>query len=166
MKHTRTPSLLAATFATALLFSAGHVLADNPPNEPEENAQNDSSQPVTDTWITTKVKADLLATENVSGLDIKVETVDGVVTLTGAVTSQAQKDKAVEVAKQIKGVKRRVPHKRLKRHVAAESMYPENYDFSIVFDSVQNRKARHQMDKGHRPDLQIQYEKEPSHDAD
>ena len=27
-------------------------------------------------------------------------------TLTGAVTSQAQKDKAVEVAKQIKGVKR------------------------------------------------------------
>ena len=106
MKHTRTPSLLAATFATALLFSAGHVLADNPPNEPEENAQNDSSQPVTDTWITTKVKADLLATENVSGLDIKVETVDGVVTLTGAVTSQAQKDKAVEVAKQIKGVKR------------------------------------------------------------
>ena len=61
MKHTRTPSLLAATFATVLLFSAGHVLADNPPNEPEENAQNDSSQPVTDTWITTKVKADLLA---------------------------------------------------------------------------------------------------------
>ena len=97
---------LAATFATALLFSAGHVLADNPPNEPEENAQNDSSQPVTDTWITTKVKADLLATENVSGLDIKVETVDGVVTLTGAVASQAQKDKAVEVARQIKGVKR------------------------------------------------------------
>ena len=106
MKHVRTPSLLAATFATALLFSAGHVLADNPPNEPEENAQHDSSQPVTDTWITTKVKADLLATENVSGLDIKVETVDGVVTLTGAVTSQAQKDKAVEVARQIKGVKR------------------------------------------------------------
>lgn len=106
MKHVRTPSLLAATFATALLFSAGHVLADNPPSEPEENAQNDSSQPVTDTWITTKVKADLLATENVSGLDIKVETVDGVVTLTGAVTSQAQKDKAVEVARQIKGVKR------------------------------------------------------------
>ncbi|MEI2795580.1 BON domain-containing protein [Pseudoxanthomonas sp. F11] len=106
MKYTRNRSLLAATFATVLLFSTGHVLADNPPNEPEENTQNDSSQPVTDTWITTKVKADLLATENVSGLDIKVETVDGVVTLTGAVPSQAQKDKAVQVAKQIKGVKR------------------------------------------------------------
>ena len=102
-RHTRT--LLAAALSTALLFSASHAMAANPPNEPEENAQNDSSQPVTDTWITTKVKADLLATENVSGLDIKVETVDGVVTLSGAVASKAQKDKAIAVAKQIKGVK-------------------------------------------------------------
>ena len=106
MKHVRTPSLLAATFATALLFSAGHVLADNPPNAPRESALSTSSWAATYNGVTTKVKADLLATENVSGLDIKVETVDGVVTLTGAVTSQAQKDKAVEVAKQIKGVKR------------------------------------------------------------
>lgn len=106
MTHVRIRSLLTAALSTALLFSAAHALADNPPNEPEENAQNDSSQPVTDTWITTKVKADLLATENVSGLDIKVETVDGVVTLTGAVASQSQKDKAVEVASKIKGVSR------------------------------------------------------------
>ncbi len=70
------------------------------------------------------------------------------------------------VGVQIKGVKRRIPHKRLKRHVAAESMYPDNYDFSIVFDSVQNRKARHNMGKRHRPDLQIQYEKEPPHAND
>lgn len=107
MKHVSHRSMFTAALATALLFSAGHALADNPPpNEPEENTQNDSSQPVGDTWITTKVKADLLATENVSGLDIKVETVDGVVTLTGAVASKAQKDKAVAMAKQIKGVKR------------------------------------------------------------
>ncbi|HJS36129.1 MAG TPA: BON domain-containing protein [Pseudoxanthomonas sp.] len=104
MTHVRTRSLLTAALSTALLFSSAHVLADNPPNEPEENAQNDSSQPVNDTWITTKVKADLLATENVSGLDIKVETVNGVVTLTGAVANQAQKDKAIAVASQIKGV--------------------------------------------------------------
>ncbi len=70
------------------------------------------------------------------------------------------------VGVQVKGIKRRIPHKRLKRHVAAENMYPEGYDFSIVFDSVQNRKARHKMDKGHRPDLQIQYEKEPPHATD
>ncbi len=66
-----------------------------------------------------------------------------------------------EVGVQIKGEKQRISHKRLKRHVAAENMYPEGYDFSIVFDSVENRKARHKMGKRCRPDLQITYEKEP-----
>ena len=41
-------------------------------------------------------------------------------------------------------------HKRLKLKVAAEALYPEAYDFSIVFDSVANRKARHLMDKRHQ----------------
>jgi hypothetical protein len=70
------------------------------------------------------------------------------------------------VGVQVKGIKRLVPHKRLKRHVAAENMYPDDYDFSIVFDTVENRKARHKMGKGHRPDLVIQYEKEPGHATD
>lgn len=70
------------------------------------------------------------------------------------------------VGVQIKGAKSRIPHKRLKLHVSAESMYPDDYDFSIVFDSVENRKARHQMNKHHRPDLQIQYEKEQPHAND
>ena len=70
------------------------------------------------------------------------------------------------VGVQVKGVKRLVPHKRLKRHVAAENMYPDDYDFSIVFDTVENRKARHKMGKRHRPDLVIQYEKEPGHATD
>jgi hyperosmotically inducible protein len=37
---------------------------------------------------------------------VKVETVNGVVTLTGTVASQAEHDKAVRVTQQIKGVKR------------------------------------------------------------
>lgn len=103
--RTRSRSLLATALSVGLLFAAGHAVAATQANEPEErNAE--STQPVSDTWITTKVKADLLATENVSGLDIKVETVNGVVTLTGAVANQAQKDKAVEVAQKIEGVAR------------------------------------------------------------
>lgn len=54
-----------------------------------------------------------------------------------------------EVGVQIKGKKRLVNHKRLKLKVAASELYPENYDLSIVFDSVANRKARHVMDKKH-----------------
>ena len=40
-----------------------------------------------------------------------------------------------------------INHKRVKLHVAAEELYPENYDFSIIFDSVENRKKRHEMDR-------------------
>ena len=56
---------------------------------------------------------------------------------------------------QINGTKRLVNHKRLKIKAKAETMYPPDYDFSIIFDTVENRKARHQMTKNHRPDLQI-----------
>ncbi len=40
-----------------------------------------------------------------------------------------------------------INHKRIKLNVPAEELYPEDYDFSIVFDSVENRKARHSMDR-------------------
>lgn len=41
-----------------------------------------------------------------------------------------------------------INHKRVKLHVAAEELYPEDYDFSIIFDSVKNRKLRHQVERG------------------
>lgn len=40
-----------------------------------------------------------------------------------------------------------INHKRIKLHVAAEMLYPEDYDFSIVFDSVETRKLRHKMER-------------------
>lgn len=42
-----------------------------------------------------------------------------------------------------------INHKRIKLHVAAEELYPQDYDFSILFDTVENRKLRHQMEKRH-----------------
>ncbi len=46
---------------------------------------------------------------------------------------------------QIPGKKIWINHKRVKLHVAAEELYPEDYDFSIVFETVENRKIRHDM---------------------
>jgi DNA mismatch repair protein MutS2 len=66
-----------------------------------------------------------------------------------------------EVGVQIQKRKEYINHKRLQLKVAANEMYPDNYDFSIVFDSVANRKARHRMEKGHQPGLEITYEKGP-----
>ena len=45
------------------------------------------------------------------------------------------------------GRKRKVKYKRLKRVVPAAELYPADYDFSILFDTVANRKARHEMDR-------------------
>lgn len=40
-----------------------------------------------------------------------------------------------------------INHKRVKLHVAAAELYPEDYDFSIVFETVENRKIRHDMQR-------------------
>lgn len=53
-----------------------------------------------------------------------------------------------------------ISHKRVKLQVAATELYPEDYDFSIVFDSVAVRKARHQMGRKYQEGLQIELPEE------
>jgi hypothetical protein len=63
------------------------------------------------------------------------------------------------VGVQIRDKKIFVKYKRLSLLVAAQELYPEDYDFSIVFDSVANRKARKTQSKRHDPTAVIQYQK-------
>lgn len=63
-----------------------------------------------------------------------------------------------EVGVQVKKKKLLVNHKRLKLQVPASELYPGNYDFSIIFDSVANRKARRVLDKRHDPNLVIEFD--------
>lgn len=42
-----------------------------------------------------------------------------------------------------------INHKRIRLYIKAEELYPEDYDFSILFDTVENRKLRRQMEKHH-----------------
>jgi len=58
-----------------------------------------------DPWITTKVKAALLTADDVRGLDVNVDTTQGRVTLHGKVSSDAEKRRAEELAKNIDGVR-------------------------------------------------------------
>lgn len=99
MKHL----LLMSMVATAC---AGAITTVHASGQSRGMHEQESVQPGSDTWITTKVKADLLATKDISGLEIKVETVNGVVSLSGDVDTQAEADKAVAVARGIKGVNR------------------------------------------------------------
>ena len=58
-----------------------------------------------DSVITSKVKAALLNTPNLNSNEISVETFKGVVQLSGFVSTRAEVNKAIEVARSINGVK-------------------------------------------------------------
>lgn len=56
--------------------------------------------------ITAQVKAKLLADPDIAGLRIDVDTRDQVVTLTGTVRTQAEKSRALQLAREVEGVTR------------------------------------------------------------
>jgi len=61
---------------------------------------------IEDTEITAKVKAAIFAEPGLKTLQISVDTVKGVVTLTGSVNSQANRDRAKALASAVADVKR------------------------------------------------------------
>ena len=61
----------------------------------------------------------------------------------------APADEFGNVTVQIKGVKKQLRHTRIRLLVPASELYPDDYDFSIIFDTVENRKARHTLDRKH-----------------
>ena len=63
-----------------------------------------SEQPISDTVITTKVKAELIKDKSTKAHEINVETKNGVVSLNGAVASDAERAKAELDARTVKGV--------------------------------------------------------------
>jgi hyperosmotically inducible protein len=58
-----------------------------------------------DAWITSSVKSSLQFTRGISRIDFSVTTTGGVVSLTGIVHSKAERDLAMQVAQDIRGVK-------------------------------------------------------------
>jgi osmotically-inducible protein OsmY len=73
--------------------------------EQNEAAANSVKEELSDTWITSKVKSSLIYSRTLDGLNIKVQTKDGVVSLDGVVANYAEKELAVEIARNIRGVK-------------------------------------------------------------
>src|SRR3954463_5876708 len=59
---------------------------------------------IDDTTITTRVKTAMLNDPSVGGLRIDVDTFKGVVTLSGRVKSEAEKQQAVTLARRVSGV--------------------------------------------------------------
>lgn len=59
---------------------------------------------ISDAWISSKVKSSFLFNNSLDGLDISVDTKGGQVTLGGRVATSAEKDLAIEIAEDIRGV--------------------------------------------------------------
>lgn len=68
-------------------------------------AGEEAGEFIDDAAITAKVKSAIMAETDLKLLQVKVETVDGVVTLTGSADTAQNIDKAKELASMIEGVK-------------------------------------------------------------
>ncbi|CAI8753452.1 MULTISPECIES: BON domain-containing protein [Pseudomonas] len=99
----------AATTLTLAMANAAFAQTTQATQSPMVLAAGEvteAKEATSDTWITTKVKADLVTEKGIPGTDIKVETNKGVVSLSSTVAvTDAQKTTAVAIAKKIKGVK-------------------------------------------------------------
>lgn len=67
--------------------------------------QEGTGEYIDDTVITTKVKASIFEAPDLKSAEINVETFKGIVQLSGFVSSQANINRAVEVARGVRGVK-------------------------------------------------------------
>lgn len=92
----RGKKLWAATGIASLAFAASAGFADD--------AKMKSDQPVTDSYITSKVKAELAKDSTTKSRHIHVTTKDGTVMLKGMVGSDMEKQKAEQDASGVKGV--------------------------------------------------------------
>ncbi len=78
-----------------------------PPKDagPAERAGRAIGEQLDDTTLTAKVKAVLLQAPDVKGTDVNVQTEKGVVQLSGFVASQAEIERAMQLARGVGGVK-------------------------------------------------------------
>lgn len=81
-----------------------------------EHAAGRAAHAVEDAAITSAVKAKFLADRVVSGMKIDVDTKDGVVTLNGTVSSRAEADRAVMMARNTEGVTKVVDNLKVGRY--------------------------------------------------
>jgi hyperosmotically inducible protein len=97
----RAMTAIGVASGLGLCLAAAAAWSDSAPT-----AHSDSvGAAISDSAITTKVKASYLGDDRLKGSHVKVTTTNGVVTLTGSATGSTSKAAAEELAKQVDGVK-------------------------------------------------------------
>jgi hyperosmotically inducible protein len=109
----RTRSAFHRTLAAAGLAAAlaavpfAQAFAQDADAQSSDSMQSNQTMPgkMDDAWITTKVKSEFATTKDIHATDISVDTTEGMVRLTGTVASNMEKNRAIQVAHKVKGVK-------------------------------------------------------------
>jgi len=107
MKQAKMKTLVFA-LGSALLLGSGasvHAQSSAPSNQGNQEKSGSAGQYVDDATITTRVKSRFASDDTVSATRIKVETVKGVVELSGNVASEAEREQAVKIAKAVPDVR-------------------------------------------------------------
>ena len=91
--------LITAAFTAAVAITAAGCASNS-----SDNTAKTAGEYVDDAVITTKVKAALAADPNVKATEVNVETYTGDVQLSGFVAQPGDAQRAVEIARGVKGV--------------------------------------------------------------
>ena len=106
LEGTATSSKAKSTAGHLAKSIKGVKSVDNNLKTPESSETGaKTKQAVSDSWITTKVKSELLADSVSKGFDVSVKTIDGVVVLKGALSNRDAIDHVKDVAAKVDGVK-------------------------------------------------------------
>lgn len=96
---------LTATFAAVPVAQAAAQDSSAPQTMSQPAHNRTVPDKVADGWITTKVKSEFAANKLVKASDVSVNTRDGVVSLSGTVASNLEKNQAIRIAHGVKGVR-------------------------------------------------------------
>lgn len=108
MKISRHAISFGATFFVAgvlLSLDVAQAASDDGATPPS-NAASKAERAVSDSWITTKVKSEILANSVSKAFKVSVKTEHGAVSLNGKLPSQDAIDLVKMIAEKVKGVKR------------------------------------------------------------
>jgi hyperosmotically inducible protein len=105
MKTYRT--ILSLTVVAAVLTSglANAATSDSTAPSATTKAVDKTERVVSDSWITTKVKSEILANEGTAAFKVSVKTRHKIVTLKGKLPTQDAIDQVKQIAEKVKGVK-------------------------------------------------------------
>jgi hyperosmotically inducible protein len=99
-------NLGSTVFIAAILLGSNMALAasDNTTVAPSKAASN-AERVVSDSWITTKVKSEILANSVSKAFKVSAKTKNGAVSLTGKLPNQDAIDLVKMISEKVKGVK-------------------------------------------------------------